>query len=143
MFAESTYAMPSLCTESEGTSLNAYAAAGATTTAVMSMGRARRSQRRAMVFAFRPAQRRPPRWTESYLYGSSREGSAHHSSDAGVQSGSGTMQSTGHTGGRHFSQPEHSSGMMITSIPWLKMAPNCGGQWRVQVSRVMQVDMWI
>ena len=30
--------------------------------------------------------------------------------------------------GRHFPQPLHSSGTMITSIPWLKIAPNCGGQ---------------
>ncbi len=50
------------------------------------------------------------------------------------------MQSTGH-GSRHLPQPEHSSGMMITSIPWLKMAPNCGGQWRMQVSQLMQIDM--
>src|SRR5690348_15287719 len=57
MFAESTYAMPSLCGESAGTSLNAYAVAGATTAAVMMIGSARRNQRRAMVFAFRPAQR--------------------------------------------------------------------------------------
>src|SRR3954468_16618253 len=56
MFAESTYAMPSLCGESAGTSLNAYAVAGATTAAVITMGSARRNQRRAMVFAFRPAQ---------------------------------------------------------------------------------------
>src|SRR4051795_6856480 len=47
------------------------------------------------------------------------------------------MQSTGHTGGRHLPQPEHSSGTMITSIPWLKMAPNCGGQWRRHVSQLM------
>ena len=40
-------------------------------------------------------------------------------------------------------QPEHSSGMMITSIPWLKMAPNCGGQWRMHVSQLMQIDMSI
>src|ERR1041385_8115863 len=52
------------------------------------------------------------------------------------------MQSTGH-GSRHFSQPEHSSGMMITSIPWLKIAPNCGGQWRRHVSQLMQIDMSI
>ena len=50
------------------------------------------------------------------------------------------MQSTGH-GSRHLSQPEHSSGMMITSIPWLKIAPNCGGQWRMHVSQLMQIDM--
>src|SRR4051812_21034015 len=46
------------------------------------------------------------------------------------------MQSTGHTG-RHLPQPEQSSGMMMTSIPWLKMAPNCGGQWRMHVSQLM------
>ena len=50
------------------------------------------------------------------------------------------MQSTGH-GSRHLSQPEHSSGMMITSMPWLKMAPNCGGQCRMHVSQLMQIDM--
>src|SRR3954451_13390796 len=50
------------------------------------------------------------------------------------------MQSTGHTG-THLSQPEHSSGMMITSMPWLKIAPNCGGQCRMQVSQLMQIDM--
>jgi hypothetical protein len=33
--------------------------------------------------------------------------------------------------------------MMITSMPWLKMAPNCGGQWRMQVSQLMQIDMSI
>src|SRR3954469_26005236 len=47
------------------------------------------------------------------------------------------MQSTGQTGGRDLPQPEHSSGTMITSIPWLKIAPNCGGQWRRQVSQLM------
>src|SRR5439155_16529860 len=50
------------------------------------------------------------------------------------------MQSTGHTG-RHLPHPEHSSGTMITSIPWLKMAPNCGGQWRMQVSQLMHSDI--
>ena len=50
------------------------------------------------------------------------------------------MQSTGQ-GSRHFPQPEHSSGTMITSIPWLKMAPNCGGQWRIQVSQLMHSDI--
>src|SRR5918997_3622545 len=50
------------------------------------------------------------------------------------------MQSTGH-GSRHLPQPEHSSGMMMTSIPWLKMAPNCGGQWRMQVSQLMHSDI--
>jgi hypothetical protein len=38
-------------------------------------------------------------------------------------------------------QPEHSSGMMMTSIPWLKMAPNCGGQCRMQVSQLMHSDI--
>src|SRR5688500_5841037 len=52
------------------------------------------------------------------------------------------MQSTGQ-GSRHLSQPEQSSGMMITSIPWLKIAPNCGGQWRMHVSQLMQIDMSI
>src|SRR3954451_4421185 len=51
------------------------------------------------------------------------------------------MQFTGHTGGRHFPQPLQSSGTMITSIPWLKMAPNCGGQWRMQVSQLMHYDI--
>ena len=45
------------------------------------------------------------------------------------------------SGSRHLPQPEHSSGMMITSMPWLKIAPNCGGQWRMQVSQLMQIDM--
>src|SRR5438045_3992739 len=40
------------------------------------------------------------------------------------------MQSTGHTGGRHLPQPEHSSGTMMTSMPCLTIAPNCSGQWR-------------
>src|SRR3954447_2333868 len=51
------------------------------------------------------------------------------------------MQSTGQTGGWHLPQPEHSSGMMMTSIPWLKMAPNWGGQWRRQVSQLMHSDI--
>src|SRR5579885_1760713 len=46
------------------------------------------------------------------------------------------MQSTGQ-GSRHLPQPEHSSGTMMTSIPWLKMAPNWGGQWRRHVSQLM------
>jgi putative sterol carrier protein len=50
------------------------------------------------------------------------------------------MQSTGH-GSRHLPHPEHSSGMMMTSIPWLKMAPNCGGQCRMQVSQLMHSDI--
>ena len=33
--------------------------------------------------------------------------------------------------------------MMTTSIPWLKIAPNCGGQWRMHVSQLMQIDMSI
>src|SRR4051812_3803361 len=53
------------------------------------------------------------------------------------------MQSTGQTGGRHLPHPEHSSGMMITSMPWLKIAPNCGGQWRMQGSQLMQIHMSI
>jgi len=31
----------------------------------------------------------------------------------------------------------------MTSIPWLKMAPNCGGQCRMHVSQLMQIDMSI
>ena len=50
------------------------------------------------------------------------------------------MQSTGQ-GSRHLPQPEHSSGTMITSMLWLKMAPNCGGQWRMQVSQLMHSDI--
>ena len=46
------------------------------------------------------------------------------------------MQSTGQTG-THLPHPEHSSGMMITSMPWLKMAPNWSGQWRMHVSQLM------
>ena len=52
------------------------------------------------------------------------------------------MQSTGH-GSMHFSHPEHSSGMITTSMPWLKIAPNCGGHQRMQVSQLMQIDMSI
>ena len=37
------------------------------------------------------------------------------------------MQFTGHAG-RHLSHPLHSSGMMTTSGPWLKIAPKWGGQ---------------
>jgi AcrR family transcriptional regulator len=29
----------------------------------------------------------------------------------------------------------------MTSIPWLKIAPNCGGQCRMHVSQLMQIDM--
>ena len=50
------------------------------------------------------------------------------------------MQSTGQ-GSTHFRHPEHSSGMITTSMPWLKMAPNCGGQCRMHVSQLMQIDM--
>src|SRR2546421_4268556 len=50
------------------------------------------------------------------------------------------MQSPGHTG-THLPQPEHNSGTMITSIPWLKMAPNCEGQCRMQVSQLMHSDI--
>src|SRR6188474_1204172 len=46
------------------------------------------------------------------------------------------MQSTGQAG-RHLSHPLHSSGTMITSAPWLKIAPNVGGQWRRQASQLM------
>jgi putative sterol carrier protein len=31
----------------------------------------------------------------------------------------------------------------MTSIPWLKMAPNWGGQWRMQVSQLMHSDISI
>ena len=50
------------------------------------------------------------------------------------------MQSTGQ-GSTHFPQPLHSSGMITTSMPWLKIAPNCGGQCRIQVSQLMQIDI--
>jgi hypothetical protein len=33
--------------------------------------------------------------------------------------------------------------MMITSMPWLKIAPNCVGQWRMQVSQLMHSDISI
>ena len=46
------------------------------------------------------------------------------------------MQFTGHAG-RHLSQPEHSSGMITTSGPWLKIAPKRSGQWRRQASQLM------
>src|SRR3954454_5686476 len=46
------------------------------------------------------------------------------------------MQLTGQAG-RHLSHPLHSSGMMMTSGPWLKMAPNWGGQERRQASQLM------
>src|SRR5689334_7962670 len=52
------------------------------------------------------------------------------------------MQSTGQ-GSRHFPHPEHSSGMMITSMPWLKIAPNWGGQCRMHVSQLMHSDISI
>src|SRR3954453_19843114 len=51
------------------------------------------------------------------------------------------MQSKGHTGGRHLPHAEHSSGTIMTSIPWLKMAPNCGGQCRRHVSQLMHSDI--
>src|SRR6266542_6521437 len=50
------------------------------------------------------------------------------------------MQSTGQTG-THLPQPEQSSGTMITSMPWLKMAPNWGGQCRMHVSQLMHSDI--
>ena len=50
------------------------------------------------------------------------------------------MQSTGQ-GSRHLSQPEHSSGRMMTSMPWLKMAPKFGGQARRQASQLMHCDI--
>src|SRR5256886_4949240 len=52
------------------------------------------------------------------------------------------MQSTGQTG-THFRQPLHSSGTMITSMPWLKIAPNCSGQWRRHASQLMHSDISI
>src|SRR5213083_1229625 len=52
------------------------------------------------------------------------------------------MQSTGHTG-THFRQPLHSSGTMTTSMPWLKIAPNCSGQWRRHASQLMHSDISI
>src|SRR3954454_24287705 len=51
------------------------------------------------------------------------------------------MQSTGQTGGKHLPHPEQSSGTMMTSIPWLKMAPNCGGECRRHVSQLMHSDI--
>ncbi len=53
------------------------------------------------------------------------------------------MQLTGHTGGRHFPHPLQSSGITMTSMPWLKIAPNCGGQCRMQVSQLMHSDISI
>ena len=50
------------------------------------------------------------------------------------------MQFTGQAG-RHLSHPEHSSGTITTSGPWLKMAPNWGGQWRRQASQLMHSDI--
>src|SRR5829696_5759474 len=49
------------------------------------------------------------------------------------------MQSTGQTSTQD-GQPEHSSGMITTSIPLSKMAPNSAGQLRRQVSQVMHSD---
>ena len=37
--------------------------------------------------------------------------------------------------------PSSSSGMMITSMPWLKIAPNCGGQCRRHASQLMHSDI--
>jgi hypothetical protein len=50
------------------------------------------------------------------------------------------MQSTGQAG-RHLSHPLHSSGTMMTSTPWLKIAPNWGGHARRQASQLMHIDM--
>jgi len=50
------------------------------------------------------------------------------------------MQSTGH-GSKHLSQPEHNSGKIITSIPWLKIAPKFGGQARTHASQLMHSDI--
>jgi hypothetical protein len=52
------------------------------------------------------------------------------------------MQFTGQAG-RHLSQPLQSSGTITTSAPWLKMAPNCVGQWRKQASQLMHSDISI
>src|ERR1700686_3533663 len=52
------------------------------------------------------------------------------------------MHDTGHAG-RHLSHPLHSSGTMITSTPWLKIAPNCGGQWGRQASQLMHSAIWM
>ena len=52
------------------------------------------------------------------------------------------MQFTGQAG-RHLSQPLHSSGMMTTSGPWLKIAPKCGGQWRRHASQLMHSSISI
>lgn len=52
------------------------------------------------------------------------------------------MQSTGQ-GSRHLSHPEQSSGRIMTSIPWLKMAPKLGGQARRHASQFMHCDMSI
>src|SRR5215204_240862 len=49
------------------------------------------------------------------------------------------MQSTGQTSTQD-GQPEHSSGMITTSMPLSKMAPNSAGQLRTQVSQVMHSD---
>ena len=50
------------------------------------------------------------------------------------------MQLTGHAG-RHLSQPLQSSGTITTSAPWLKIAPNCDGQWRRHASQLMHSDI--
>jgi AcrR family transcriptional regulator len=50
------------------------------------------------------------------------------------------MQLTGQAG-KHLSHPEHSSGTMTTSAPWLKIAPKCGGQARRQASQLMHSDI--
>src|SRR5215831_5084675 len=50
------------------------------------------------------------------------------------------MQFTGHAG-KHLSQPLQSSGMMTTSAPWLKMAPNCEGQCLRHASQLMHSDI--
>src|SRR4029453_13456755 len=52
------------------------------------------------------------------------------------------MQSTGQ-GSTHLPQPEQSSGMITTSMPGLKIAPNRGGHERMQVSHLRQIDMSI
>src|SRR6185437_1894324 len=46
------------------------------------------------------------------------------------------MQSTGQTR-THTGQPEHNSGMIMTSRPTSNIAPNSGGQLRTHVSQLM------
>jgi hypothetical protein len=52
------------------------------------------------------------------------------------------MQFTGQAG-KHLSHPLHNSGRMTTSGPWLKIAPNWGGQARRQASQLMHSSISI